>query len=172
MLGPRATLRVRQPGPAQTWSIGRIGRGRSTRWPCVSVLAAGQVARAWVRRIRGSIRSNRLSPNDQGVEAADEADVPVSTIAFGTEDGTIFLEGQAIPVPPDLDAMRSIADATGGVFFEAESGGELEAAYEDLGSSIGFETEEQEITDWFVAAALGTLLLAGCLSLLWFARLP
>ena len=58
------------------------------------------------------------------------------------------------------------------MFFEAESGGELEAAYEDLGSSIGFETEQREITEWFVGAALAALLAAGALSLLWFARLP
>jgi Ca-activated chloride channel family protein len=111
-------------------------------------------------------------PNELGVEAALEADVPVSTIAFGTEDGLIFVEGEAIPVPPDLDAMSAIAEETGGVFFQAEDGGELEAAYEDLGSSIGFEIEERPITEWFVGAALAALFLAGALSLLWFARLP
>jgi len=68
--------------------------------------------------------------------------------------------------------MREIAEESGGVFFEAESGGELEAAYDDLGSSIGFETEERPITEWFVGGALGALLLAGALSLAWFARLP
>ncbi len=111
-------------------------------------------------------------PDEAGVDAAEEAGVPVSTIAFGTEDGLIFVEGEPIPVPPDLDAMRAIADGTGGVFFEAEDGGELDAAYEDLGSSIGFETEERPIAEWFVGAALVALLTAGALSLLWFARLP
>jgi Ca-activated chloride channel family protein len=111
-------------------------------------------------------------PDDEGVAAAQDADVPVSTIAFGTDNGLIFVEGQAVPVPPDLSAMRAIAEETGGVFFEAESGGELEAAYADLGTSIGFETEERPVTEWFVGAALGSLLLAAALSLLWFARLP
>lgn len=111
-------------------------------------------------------------PNAQAVDAAIEADVPVSTIAFGTDDGVIVVEGEAVPVPPDLDAMARIAEETGGVFFEAEDGGELSAAYEDLGSSIGFETEQREITEWFVGAALAALLAAGVFSLLWFARLP
>ena len=111
-------------------------------------------------------------PDEDGVAAAQDADVSVSTIAFGTDDGLIFVEGQPVPVPPDLPAMREIADDTGGVFFEAESGGELEAAYEDLGTSIGFETEDQPVTEWFVGAALVALLAAGALSLLWFARLP
>ena len=111
-------------------------------------------------------------PNADGVAAALEADVPVSTIAFGTEDGLIFIEGEAIPVPPDLDAMQEIAEDTGGIFFEAESENELAAAYEDLGSSIGFETEQRPITEWFIGAALIALLLAAALSLFWFARLP
>ena len=38
--------------------------------------------------------------------------------------------------------------------------------------SIGFETEQRPITEWFLGAALVTLLAAAVLSLLWFARLP
>jgi Ca-activated chloride channel family protein len=110
--------------------------------------------------------------NAEGIDAANEAGVPVSTIAFGTEDGLIFIEGEAIPVPPDLAAMEQIADATGGVSFEAESEQELEAAYADLGSSIGFETEERPVTEWFIGAAMVGLFGAAVLSLLWFARLP
>lgn len=110
--------------------------------------------------------------NAEAVDAAIEADVPVSTIAFGTEDGLIFIEGQAVPVPPDLDAMQAIAEDSGGIFFEAESETELAAAYEDLGSSIGFDTEQRPITEWFVGAALAALLVAAALSLAWFARLP
>lgn len=110
--------------------------------------------------------------NDEAVAAAVEAGVPVSTIAFGTEDGVIFIEGEAVQVPPDLDAMEEIAADSGGVAFEAESERELAAAYEDLGSSIGFEEEQRPITEWFIAVALGLLLIAASLSLLWFARLP
>ena len=111
-------------------------------------------------------------PDSDGIQAANDAGVPVSTIAFGTEDGIIFIEGEAIPVPPDLAAMEQIADGTGGVFFEAESEQELEAAYADLGSSIGYETEEQPVTEWFIGAALVGLMGAAVLSLFWFSRLP
>ncbi len=111
-------------------------------------------------------------PNEEGVAAARDAGVTVSTISFGTPNGFIVIEGQAVPVPPDLDAMAQIADDTGGVFFEAETETELAAAYEDLGSSVGFETEPRPITEWFIGAGLVGLLLAAALSLLWFARLP
>jgi Ca-activated chloride channel family protein len=110
--------------------------------------------------------------NVEGISAAQEAGVPVSTIAFGTAEGMIFIEGEPVPVPPDLDAMAQIAEETGGVAFEAESERELTAAYEDLGSSIGFETEQRPITEWFIGAAFVALLTAAVLSLLWFARLP
>jgi Ca-activated chloride channel family protein len=110
--------------------------------------------------------------NQEAIAAAVEAEVPVSTIAFGTEEGFIFIEGEAVQVPPDLDAMRQIASETGGVAFEAQSEQELAAAYEDLGSSIGFEVENRPITEWFVAGALALVLAAAALSLLWFARLP
>jgi Ca-activated chloride channel homolog len=111
-------------------------------------------------------------PNEEAVAAAVDAGVPVSTIAFGTPDGLIFIEGEAISVPPDLDAMRKIAEDTGGVFFEAQSEQELAAAYEDLGSSIGFEKQLTPITEWFVAFALVAMFAAAALSLIWFARLP
>jgi Ca-activated chloride channel family protein len=111
-------------------------------------------------------------PNEEAIAAAVEQEVPVSTIAFGTDEGIIFIEGEAVQVPPDLEAMEQIASDTGGVSFEAESEQELAAAYEDLGSSIGFETEQRPITEWFIAAAFVLLLAAAGLSLLWFARLP
>lgn len=111
-------------------------------------------------------------PNEAGVDAAIDAEVPVSTIAFGTEDGSITIEGQTVPVPPDLDTMEAIADDTGGLFFGAEDAGELESAYTDLGSSVGSETELVDVSEWFVGGGLVLLLAAAGLSLVWFARLP
>jgi Ca-activated chloride channel family protein len=109
--------------------------------------------------------------NAEAVDAAVEAQVPVSTIAFGTPGGTVVIEGVEEPVPVNEDELRTIADDAGGAFYEAETLGELEQVYADIGSSIGYETVPSEITDRWVGLGLETLLLSVAGSLVWFGRL-
>ena len=111
-------------------------------------------------------------PDIDGAEAAVEAEVPVSTIAFGTDRGTIVIDGEIQPVPVDREPLRLIAERTGGQFFSAESLGELQSVYQDIGSSIGFDTEEQEVTDRFAGYAVVLVLISAALLLLFFQRLP
>jgi Ca-activated chloride channel homolog len=114
------------------------------------------------------------TPNDEGVQKAVDEEVPVSTIAFGTDSGIIEVPGQPypIPVPPDEGALRSIADDTGGSFFKAATAEQLTKVYDDIGTSVGYETEFQEITVWFVGLALALMLATAAFSMLWFNRLP
>jgi Ca-activated chloride channel homolog len=113
-------------------------------------------------------------PDAQGAAAAVEQGVPVSTIAFGTDEGYIAIPGASglIPVPVDRQALAVIAEYTGGRFYEATSEGELRDVYATIGSSIGFTTTDTEVTAWFVGAALLALFAAGGISLAWFSRLP
>jgi Ca-activated chloride channel family protein len=96
--------------------------------------------------------------NTQAIAAAQGAGVQVSTIAFGTDYGSIEIGGEVTPVPIDRDALRAIAEETGGQYNEARTRAELEAVYDDLGSQIGYTTEPQDVSYWFVRVA--TLLLA------------
>ena len=77
-----------------------------------------------------------------------------------------------IPVPPDPETLREIAEVTGGKFTEARTADVLEDTYKQLGSSLGQEPGESEITFLFLAAAGGLLLAAGVLSALWSPRFP
>ena len=81
-------------------------------------------------------------------------------------------DGEIQPVPVDEEPLRLISDRTGGQFFSAQSLDQLNAVYEDIGSSVGFDTEEQEVTDRFVGFAVVLLLVSGAASLLWSQRLP
>lgn len=112
-------------------------------------------------------------PDEVAVEAARQAAVPVSTIAFGTDAGAISLPDQPfVPVPVNEAALLAIAEGTGGQFFAAASAAELADVYRDIGSSVGFEEVEREITEWFLGGSLIVLGLAATTSLLWFSRLP
>jgi Ca-activated chloride channel homolog len=121
----------------------------------------------------------------EGAELAREACFPVYTVALGTPEGTItrgfggFGQGgppgsqdQLIPVPPDPETLRLIAETTGGEFTEARTAESLEAVYEKLGSNLGREPGQTEITFILVALAAGLLLAAGVLSALWSPRFP
>jgi Ca-activated chloride channel family protein len=113
-------------------------------------------------------------PDAQASAAAKEAEVPISTIAFGTPNGTIELPGQEGPVSVAVnpEALAKIANDTGGTAFTAATQGELERVYSDIGSSVGFMDEFRDISVWFVGASLIVLFAAAVLSQLWFSRLP
>lgn len=104
--------------------------------------------------------------------ASAAANVPVSTIAFGTPGGRVEINGQSQRVPVDGASLQKLAEATKGHYYEAATLGELEKVYRDMGSSIGFQTRPREITQWYVGIALLFALAAAGMSLLWTSRLP
>jgi Ca-activated chloride channel homolog len=119
----------------------------------------------------------------EGAELARDACIPVYTIALGTPEGVIdrgSIGGgfpgdtgpRFIPVPPDPETLRAIADMTGGEFSEARSADSLEQAYADLGSQLGREPGESEVTFFFVALAAGLLVAAGVVGTVFAPRLP
>jgi Ca-activated chloride channel homolog len=129
----------------------------------------------------------------EGADLAKAAGIPVYTVALGTPGGTLtfgpgpgagpggggggsypggLFGGRRVPVPPDPDTLRAIADRTGGEFFAAQSAKSLQSAYGKLGSSLGRKPGKSEITYVFLAAAALLLVAAGLLSALWSPRLP
>jgi Ca-activated chloride channel family protein len=113
-------------------------------------------------------------PDAEASAAAKKADVPISTIAFGTENGTIELPGQegVVSVAVNPAALEKIANDTGGTAFTAATAGQLKAVYEDIGSSVGYETVPKDITETFVLISMIILFISAVLSQLWFSRLP
>ncbi|MEV6300782.1 VWA domain-containing protein [Actinoplanes sp. NPDC051861] len=109
---------------------------------------------------------------EDAAAAASAANVPVSTIAFGTDTGVVDIRGSVQRVPVDRRSLQDLADQTKGFFYEAASVSELKKVYEDMGSSIGHRTEPREVTQWYAAAGLLLGLLGATMSLLWTSRLP
>lgn len=111
-------------------------------------------------------------PNSQAADAAKKEKVPVSTIAFGTDHGTITYEGQQSRVPVNKQDLKVIADTTGGKAYEAESLGQLDEVYRDIGSAVGYDKEYSEISARWTGLGLLLLLMTVAGSLGWFGRLP
>jgi Ca-activated chloride channel homolog len=105
----------------------------------------------------------------QAAQLAAELQIPVDAISFGTESGSIG-GGQAVPV--DGATLQAVAQTSGGNFFEAGSADELRNAYADIGSSVGYQTEVQDVSARFIGIGLALAALAAIASLFWFARLP
>jgi Ca-activated chloride channel family protein len=126
-----------------------------------------------------------LQPLD-GAERARAAGIPVYTVALGTPNGTLqfgfnrppqgfpggFGQGRRVPVPPDPDTLRAIANRTGGEFVAARDAKTLRSAYAKLGSRLGRKPGKTEVTYGFLAAAAALLIAAGLLSAAWSPRLP
>ncbi len=111
-------------------------------------------------------------PLQEAAAAAAQADVPVSTIAYGTASGIVEVRGQSIPVPVDAPSLTALAEATGGAGYSASSGEELDGVYSDIGSQVGYTKERREVTSWLTG--LGLLAAAGAAgaSLVWSGRFP
>jgi len=91
---------------------------------------------------------------------AAKAGIPVSTISFGTEYGSIDIDGDRTPVPVDDASMRTIAELSGGQFFTAATEEELRQVYAELGEQIGYELRRVDTSrPWLTGGAL--LLVAG-----------
>lgn len=112
----------------------------------------------------GSQTRGVLTPG-QGADLAKRAGIPVYTVALGTEDGSILVgpagQRQRVPVPPDRETLDAIADYTDGESFDAESAEALSRVYAGLGSRVGRESAEREVSAVFLAA--GAVLAAAAL---------
>ena len=106
---------------------------------------------------------------------AGRARVPIYTVALGTPGATIpnpYPYASPLPVPPDPETLKQIAEESRGRAYTVEDAGALAEIYKRLGSSIGTRQRDQEITAAFAVG--GLLLLAGAAltSLRWAGRLP
>jgi Ca-activated chloride channel family protein len=124
-------------------------------------------------------RQNRgLIPAAQGASIAADAEIPVFTVALGTDrpDGAVgssrFGGFGGFARVPDRETLKAIAETTGGEYFAARSARALQSAYADLGSRLGRAARPTEVSFVFVAAAAVSLAAAAGVSLLRLPGLP
>jgi Ca-activated chloride channel family protein len=108
---------------------------------------------------------------DAAAQKAKAAGVPISTIAFGTETGTVDIQGRTVSVPSDPAAMAKIASESGGQTFTAETAGQLQSVYQQIGRVVGYQVKHHEVTAVFTGVALALVLLAAMAALVWNQRI-
>ncbi|MEV4419856.1 VWA domain-containing protein [Patulibacter sp. NPDC049589] len=96
--------------------------------------------------------------------------VPVYTIALGTDEGTLTSKRangttKTERVPPDREAMRQIADASGGTTSDAPTTEALQAVYKRLGSAVAEQPGKDQLTSLPVGIALVLLVVGAGVSL-------
>lgn len=77
---------------------------------------------------------------------AKKRKTPIHTIAYGTQNGYVDLDGKRERVAPDLVELKSIANETGGEALQAKDAGQLEGALGKLKSDVGYEEMKTEVT--------------------------
>lgn len=112
------------------------------------------------------------TPNAVAAVRARAARVPVTTIAFGTDSGTVQVEGQIVPVPVNRSELATLAASTRGRAFTAETARQLDDAYSSVSTTVGYTKERREATTAVLGGALVLALLAAAASLRWSSRLP
>ncbi|WP_328650605.1 VWA domain-containing protein [Micromonospora sp. NBC_00330] len=151
-----------------------IGEAINTSLGAVKSLdseAAKETPPARVILLSDGANTSGMDPMEAAAEAV-KAEVPVHSISFGTPSGFVDRGGRPIQVPVDGQTLKAVAEETGGMFHEASTTDELRAVYDDIGSSVGYRTERQDISARFIGLGLVFAMGAAAGSMRWFSRLP
>jgi Ca-activated chloride channel family protein len=119
--------------------------------------------------------SDPNDPHDGAYTAArlaKDQGVPISTIAFGTQNGEIEMKGQRVAVPVSTEQMKKIAQLSGGQFYSASNVGELNKSYNSIENDIGYRTVPGPGSAGWLRLGVITALIATALALLINRRLP
>ncbi|MEU1585312.1 VWA domain-containing protein [Micromonospora sp. NPDC005710] len=151
-----------------------IGEAINTSLGAVKSLdsnAAKETPPARIILLSDGANTSGMDPMEAAAEAV-KAEVPVHSISFGTPSGFVDRGGRPIQVPVDGQTLKEVAEETGGMFHEASTTDELRAVYDDIGSSVGYRTERQDVSARFIGLGLVFAMGAAAGSMRWFSRLP
>lgn len=104
--------------------------------------------------------------------AAKDQGVGISTISFGTPDGTVKINDQDIPVPVDDSTLQTISEISGGQAFHAASLDQLNSVYATLQNIIGYQTVRGDASAAWIRLGAFVLIAALLAAVLLNRRLP
>jgi Ca-activated chloride channel family protein len=111
-------------------------------------------------------------PSDQAAQQSKKQNIPIYTIAYGTENGYVENEGRREPVPVNPAELAQISRISGGKAFTAGSSGQLKDVYSSIAHQVGYMKVDQEVTEAYAGYALGFAVLAAIAVISLGARWP
>ena len=111
-----------------------------------------------------------LVPLPEAVSRAQRLNIPIYTIALGTDSGQVDVLDETgeiitLDVPPDKQAMMDAAAATGGLYFEASDLADLQEVYETVGGVLEPISRDVPLAGFLIIGSLLLLLIAALLAL-------
>jgi Ca-activated chloride channel homolog len=91
---------------------------------------------------------------------AKKQGVPIYTIAYGTDNGYIVVDGVKEPVPVNRSELSQIAKVSGGEAFTAGSSDQLKKVYASIAEEVGMVKQDQEVTELYAGIAVLFALIA------------
>lgn len=153
-------------------SGGASGGANGSGAPQPTPMPKGQYQNAIIVLLTDGENNQWPEPLQVAQIAADRG-IRVYTVGIGSEEGAIVrIQGRAIRTRLDEQTLRSIAEMTDGVYYNAQTETDLVKVYENLSTNLVLKTDKTEVTAYVTGIAVLFSLLAGFLSLLWFNRLP
>ena len=109
---------------------------------------------------------------EEAGKLASERGVRIYTVGIGTKAGeTLSVEGWSMRVRLNEDALKKLATATGGDYFQAANAGDLTKVYRQLGARLALDKGRRtEVTSLVVALALALVIAGALMSLFRFNR--
>lgn len=105
-------------------------------------------------------------------QVAASQKVQVHTIAYGTENGFVDVDGKRENVAPDRQLLRQIAQITSGRALDAANADQLDDVYQSLQSDVGLEEVKKEVTARWAMYALAFAVVASLGAVSMAARWP
>jgi Ca-activated chloride channel family protein len=108
----------------------------------------------------------------QAAAAAKEAGVPIYTIAYGTDNGYVDLDGKRQSVRPDRELLQQLAAESGGDKFDAADQAQLDRVYTNIRSEVGQVATRKETTALWAGYGLAFAVVAALAAVSLGARWP
>ena len=176
MIFPQAKMGTMMPGSdgdqkVSAAALNPVSNSNPSASPALTSVPPGSYRSAAIVLMTDGQNTSGPDPIEAARVAANLG-VRIFTIGFGTPNGqTINFDGRQILAVLDEDTLKRMASMTNAQYFHAQSADELSKIYKQLTTKLQSESQETEISVFFVAAATIFGTLSAMLSMLWFHRI-